>query len=519
MCKDLVVLLLCILLGSGCDDVSEPVSPRVLVVGWDGATYRMVDPLLERGRLPNLQSLLDRGATAELVSTAVPISSAAWVTATTGKTPGQTGVYSFFEALPNSYDVELISSRNNRATPIWRILARRNLRSIVMGVPVTYPPEPIPGVMVGGMLAPFDSVYAHPAALDRRLKQSGFVPDLGMWQRRLPIISPPKVREQLAIKDRFIAELLEEEAWTLAWIVFKSLDVISHASYDGTLDGPVARHYAALDEVLGRLLGQVGAETNVLLVSDHGFNAYGQRFNPRAWLIREGFARLEDDPVAGKRHRGALARARAREHSELRKSLDMARTRAFSSVAEGNYGTIRLNLAGREPLGSVEPGQADAVLDEIEKRLLGTKQPDGSPLVRQVFRTAEFYPGPYSDLLPDLIFEVDPRVVVHVTPSGPVHQRLSKRKADHDRIGILIAAGPDIVRESERFRLSIADLTPTVLQLLELPIYEEMKGRPACELLASCANLRRVAEADAPPDSAAVEAFSTRQATSTSGSR
>src|SRR5262245_65545670 len=97
-----------------------PPAPRLLVVGWDGASYRAIDPLLRAGRLPHLAALIERGTRAELESTIVPISSAAWTAATTGKGPGRTGVFAFHAPVAGSYALELVSARSNRAAPLWR---------------------------------------------------------------------------------------------------------------------------------------------------------------------------------------------------------------------------------------------------------------------------------------------------------------------------------------------------------------------------------------------------------------
>ena len=133
-------LLAALLHGCGSDG-GAPERERLLVVGWDGATFELIDPLLAAGRLPNLARLVERGASAACRSTVVPISSAAWVGAVTGTTPAHHGVYDFFAPLPGSYAVELVSARSNQAPPLWRILGWHGLQSIVFGVPITWPPE------------------------------------------------------------------------------------------------------------------------------------------------------------------------------------------------------------------------------------------------------------------------------------------------------------------------------------------------------------------------------------------
>ena len=123
---------MCCLVGAGCGRPDEPPRPeprRLLLIGWDGATFDLIDPLVREGRLPHLAGLLERGRSARLDSSIVPISSAAWTAAVTGYWPGNSGVYSFFEPIPDSYDVRPVSSHSVRAAPLWRLLSARDTAS------------------------------------------------------------------------------------------------------------------------------------------------------------------------------------------------------------------------------------------------------------------------------------------------------------------------------------------------------------------------------------------------------
>ena len=506
--RSLIALGAACCLGCGSDGKVHVPEHRLLVVGWDGATYRMIDPLLRAGRLPHLASLIERGVSAHLESTVVPISSAAWTGMVTGKNPAQTGVFSFFEPVEGSYEVRVISSRSNRATPIWRTLTRRGLTSVIFGVPVTYPPEPIRGTLVAGMLSPDEADFAWPPAYAGTLRARGFAPDLGMWRREQPILDPAVVERQLALKQEILLELLAREDWSLAWIVFKSLDVLSHQAFDGRVDGRVATLYERLDSILGALLEELGTDVNVLVVSDHGFNAYPVRFHLNSWMIREGFSVLAGGRVASPTGPMPLAEGRARAHKLRMEEFDSSRTRAYSTTSEGNFGSLRLNLAGREPRGAVARDTAQATLEEITARLGELRLPNAAPLVRRVWRSGELYRGRYGELLPDLLFEVDPSVAVVHDGRGPVLQDLEGGVfPDHDRHGILIAAGPDIARDAARSQASVFDVAPTALHLLGLPIYDDLSGVVRAELLRANAKVRKISESRDPPDDPLLRAF------------
>ena len=103
---------LLLLIGS-CSPELGALPPKVLLVGWDGASFELIDPLIKAGRLPNLAGLQARGRSAFLESTRIPISSAAWTSAFSGVGPGETGVFGFFEPTEDKNQVKLISSHSN----------------------------------------------------------------------------------------------------------------------------------------------------------------------------------------------------------------------------------------------------------------------------------------------------------------------------------------------------------------------------------------------------------------------
>ena len=473
--------------------------PRLLVVGWDGASFREVDRLVAAGELPNVARLMRRGVQARLESTIIPISSAAWPSATTGKGPGDTGVYTFFAEKPGSYDVELISSRSNRAAPLWRILSAHGRRSIVFGVPVTYPPEPILGTMVAGMLSPFRAAYTWPPEYADALRARGFEPDLDVWLEARPV-GWDDIERQLAIKEEVLLELLGKDDWDLAFIVFKSLDVVSHLAYGEDFSAYIAPLYRRLDGILGALLEEVGADTNVVLLSDHGFQTYAAGLNLHAWLVEQGFsARKEKVKRFTIDENDTLAVRERQIVLQLRNELDWSRTRAFAAQSEGNYGAIRLNLAGREAEGSLAPEDVERVLVELTAALEALTDEGGKQLVTRVFRGADLHPGPYVGIVPDLLFETDEDWQVF---SDPEEERVLGPYAavvpDHDLYGILVAAGPSFAHVAERGEARIADVAPTALHLLGQPVYAEMTGVVRTELLDLDAPVVVLREADDP---------------------
>lgn len=491
--------LLCLAGSCGGEAPSDEARPRLLVVGWDGASFRMIDRLLAEGRLPHARGLIERGANARLESTVIPISAAAWTSAVTGKGPGDTGVYTFFEPVEGSYDVRLISARSLRAAPIWRILTWRGRRSIVFGVPITYPPEPISGTMVAGMLSPFRSDYAWPPEYASELRGRGFEPDLDVWTEARPV-GWDDFDEQLAIKEAAVLELLARKDWDMAFVVFKSLDVVSHLAYDVDFHEHLGPVYDRLDSILGSLMEEVGPDTNVMLLSDHGFHVYGSGFNLHAWLVEHGFSvRKEKIKRFGIEENDPYALRERQIILQLRNELDWDRTRAFALESEGNFGAIRLNVAGRETEGCVGEDQIAALIEDISAGLRSVVDAEGNPLVTRVFRGSELYPGPHADLVPDLLFEVDPehQVFSDVREArivGPYDIALP----DHDRHGILIAAGPSIRRIAARGDARIADIAPTALHLLGEPVYAEMTGRVFTEMLDDDSSVITLREADDP---------------------
>src|SRR3954471_20204772 len=127
---------------------------KTVIIGLDGATFDIITPLSEAGRLPTLTRLVREGASAPLRSTILPNSFPGWASCTTGTSEGMHGVFSPFIKNAASYGVRAMSGRDIMTRHVWDLLTETGGRSIVLNVPTTYPPEPLNGAMVTGMLTP-----------------------------------------------------------------------------------------------------------------------------------------------------------------------------------------------------------------------------------------------------------------------------------------------------------------------------------------------------------------------------
>jgi predicted AlkP superfamily phosphohydrolase/phosphomutase len=506
---------------------------RVLVVGLDAATWDLVMPWARSGVLPTLERLLRDGVHAPLRSTLPALTPPGWTSAATGRNPGKHNVFNFYRGRAGGLQPAPVTPSDLRSPRVWDIAAQQGLKSVVLRMPLTYPPQESVGVMVSGIMTPKGTEdFVAPAALKSTLEAT--IPRYRME------VDAENLRQ--GDLDTFRADAFDlqrvqtEEAlhclrhtdWDLFWVMSHTLDKLqhffwrymdpSHPAYPGP--GPytdtIRDFHVAFDHALARYLEAIPPETNVVLLSDHGSAPLHTYFCVTNWLAEARFLALQGEGPArrGLAAMGVDSRALVRRlkrlglgwvpklvpralkgqvpqalasFNKIASRIDWSRTRAYCPSAPGSG--LWINLRGREPEGIVSPGaEYERVVRELRERLLAYRDPKtGEPVVTAVHRREEIYHGPYAEGGPDLLVETA-RTVCMIEGLGrsslmPAGRAPEDRTGNHARDGILLAWGPD-VRPGEALETrAIEDVAPTVLYLLGLPVDADMDGRVLTEAI------------------------------------
>lgn len=503
-------------------DEAARTGPRVLIIGLDGASIHLVRPWAEQGELPALSALMARGCWGVLASTIHPITPQAWTTFMTGVNAGEHGVFGFTARKPGSYESQLVNASSIRSPTIWRHLSDAGLRSGVIAVPFTYPPEPVSGFMLSGFDAPASDrrAFSPPELYDEIAREIGpylLHETFPVGKRFDPDSYAADLERSILNRTEISLYLMARRPTHLFMVVFTSTDHVQHLFWrhmergEGQAGRLILDTYRKVDEMIGRLVAAAGPQTNVIVMSDHGAGPLRGVFYLDQWLEDHGFLTRHSSGMAGSARglRSALKRAlppgartylrsrfpglrqRVRSLGEF-SGVDWPRTRAYS---EGMYGNIFVNLKGREPEGIVAPGgECDRLLDQISRELLNLRDPEsGEPLVSRVFRKEELYSGPHVTLAPDLIigwrdYAYFSKKQAERRGQGWFGDELRIEASDyphtgtHRLEGTLIMAGPAF-RGGGRVSASLVDIAPTVLHLLDQPVPEHMEGRVLRETL------------------------------------
>jgi predicted AlkP superfamily phosphohydrolase/phosphomutase len=495
---------------------------RVMILGLDGATWDLLLPMIEQGKMRNLQRAMDMGSWGVLESTLPPLSPVAWTSLVTGKNPGKHGVLDFVR-MQDGRQVP-VDSRSIRAATLWHILSSQGRRVGVVNVPMTYPPEPVNGYMLSGMMTPVDAEdYAYPPGIEERVRASGatYVADPYVKEGR----SEHFLREILHWADQKEAVcrfLLGEHDWDFFMNVIRGPDLVQHYFYNA-LDpghprydrrvsrtfGPLLdRVYDVCDQAIGHRLGMLEDDGLLLIVSDHGFGPASTWFETSRFLIDIGLLTLQTGrglraAIAGRVDLSLLARLdfldlRHRLTTSSRvaagqmldtlfsaPSIDWSRTKAYCCTSDGKG--IRINRQGREPHGIVESEEELAeIRNHLLRELRQLRDPNtGKLVVSDVHFHEELYSGPYAEEAPDLVFSLErgPYVARRPRSARRVFQRISSKDwtGVHRRDGIILAVGRGVREGRELSRCSIVDVAPTVLAAMGLAIPDDMDGVPVQE--------------------------------------
>lgn len=498
-----------------------------IVLGIDGATWDILNPLITNGDLTNLSSLVDDGYTGVLESTFPPVTAPAWLSMATGQNPGKTGVFYFLNrSSSDSFEFEPMGAGDFRSRSFWDVLNAHGRAVGVFNFPMLYPPYDLDsgGFMVSGFGAPEEETLTAPASLQNELDDV----TCG-YEVKVPY-ADPKYADRPAALLRDLYRVLEKRETAIEYLLTEKVPdvffgVISvtdwaqhyfwryhdsdHVLYEPGYDDALADLFARVDETVGHIV-EIATEANatLMVVSDHGFGPVNGTLYSNEWLEHEGF-RVPTPESIGKKLRSryfphlrrvvkpmvsvipvlsdfATSIGRSFRASPL-ENVDLERSIAFAS--EQGYTTGLIYMLNDNP--------------DDRKRVVETLRDlcDTHDLSLAIYAPEDLYHGPKVELAPDVLFEVEgleyavsPRystvdeVVVEKPP-------MPARSGGHRREGIYIVAGPD-VEPADGGERPLLDIAPTILGLESTPIPEEMDGDPMDEAFVNFHPVQRAPLAD-----------------------
>jgi predicted AlkP superfamily phosphohydrolase/phosphomutase len=456
--------------------------PRVAVIGLDCATPAL---LFDRYAdvMPNVRSLMNGSLHGELASITPPITVPAWACAMTGKTPGQLGIYGFRNRKDTTYEgLSIATSLAVKEPTVWDLLGEAGKRSLLIGVPPAYPVKPIEGWRVSCFLTPPSAEqYTWPQDLKAEVEEEvgEYIFDIPNFRQQGAEFVLQQCFEMTRRRFKLARRLAANKPWDFFMMVEMGLDRLHHVFWQycdpehpkyeagNPFESAFEDYYRMLDGEIGSLLEALPDDAVTILMSDHGARAMtgGVCFND--WLIEEGYLTLSE---------------RVDEPTPIGKApIDWTKTTAWGDG--GYYGRLFLNVEGREPDGTIAPGDYERVRDEIAGKLESMQGPEGAPLGNRVIRPQDAYPE-VRGVAPDLLVyfgDLEWRSVGAVNMEGGAtftyENDTGPDGANHDKQGVFVVRGLEGQPTGRADGLNLVDVGPTLMKLYGLPEPEGVQGR------------------------------------------
>jgi len=447
---------------------------KVLVIGLDSAP-----PELLFGKflddLPNIKRILEKSLYGPMKSCIPAITIPAWMVMATGKTPGELGLYGFRHRKHGTYnEIWIANSTMIKEKAVWDYIGEKGKKSIIMGVPPSYPPKKINGYLISCFITPdASSDYTYPKELKKEIENlvGEYIFDVVFRKE-----NRDEVKEGVweMTKQRFeVARyLISEKEWDYFELVEIGLDRIHHAFWkyfdethhlyepNSKYKNVIRDYYKLLDQEIGKLLEHVDLEnTAIVIVSDHGAKKMKGAFAINQWLIEEGYLKVKNKEI--------LREGRQVKFNEL--DVDWEKTIAWGWG--GYYARIFLNVKGREPNGAVPMSKYYDVRDELAEAIKSIRGPNGEKWDTKVYYPEDIYPEARGDR-PDMMVYFDNLYWRSAGTLGYETPYLKENDtgpddAVHSEYGVLSIYLPWL-EKPKQITSSIYDFAPTILSLFRI---------------------------------------------------
>lgn len=477
---------------------------KVFVLGLDGLTFEILNPLIDKGVLPNFARLRREGAWGPLRSTVPPITPAAWMSIATGVKPAKHGVLDFLEVEWQEHQIKLTPlTRRKSGLALWNILSDYQRRVAVVNVPCTYPPEAVNGLMVSGFSTPsLENNFTYPEAFKGELLEA--IPDY-----QIDISSqegeaakhedlPAQVEAMTAKRIKLLNYLLQKEAWDFIFFTFMGPDRLQHAYWPELVAGEPAEIfncYRQIDEALAQIMAWLGPEGLLVVVSDHGFRGTHRLCNinevlGKADLVKfSQSARLKKKVAPLLRRLGVMnlthslyAKVRAQPETgalaseRLVGSVRVEESQAWAlAYARANYASLFLNPATAGQ-AVVKQNLSQALTELVSQ---GIVEPEA---IFTGKRLEEALGGPKSLVMPEAIIMAKPPWSFQGKPRLGTITEETEMVGIHEMEGCFMAWGNGVKAGYLLESATVFDVAPTILYASDLPLESDFDGRPLREL-------------------------------------
>lgn len=445
---------------------------KVAVIGLDGVPASLIFDRF-RDRLPTFRLLMEHGIWGPLKSTDPPITIPAWACMTTGKDPGELGIYGFRNRA--SYDYSPLRASDSsaiKARGIWDYVEDCGGHSILIGIPQTFPAKKHHGITISGFPASRNNEnFTYPPQLNNvldRIAGGTYLEDIREFRNRPLSELATELHQMVERRFRVMGELMITQPWDFLMMVEIAPDRAHHMFWrffdpnhpkyepDTEYEYIIPKFYDYLDSRLNSLLSLMDDDTTVIIVSDHGAMPCEGGVCINRWLIDNGYLFLNRPPS---------------EISRLDPGMvDWSRTTAWSEG--GYYGRIFLNVRNREPQGIIDPENYETFRDELARRLELIDDGHGNFSQNTVLKPDHLY-NELRNTPPDLMIYFDGLKKRALSSVGPTNifvdgDGYSLDDCNHDPYGIFICVDLSDLRYGRKINrnpaaMTYRDLFPLVL--------------------------------------------------------
>ncbi|MGB0388379.1 MAG: alkaline phosphatase family protein [Ardenticatenaceae bacterium] len=459
--------------------------PKVLVIGLDCAEPSLVFDKW-RDELPTFRRLMEHGAYGKLRSAIPCITVPAWSSMLSSKDPGTLGFYGFRNRADYSYNNLNIATGNAvKEKRVWDYLGEVGKKSIVVGVPQTYPVRPINGHLISSFLTPsVNKQYTHPHSLrfeiDQLLQKREYDVDVRHFRTENKDHLLAQIYEMTEKRFKVLNYLIRKKPWDFFMFVEMGVDRIHHAFWKyhdsehhkyepgNKYEDAIKKYYRYIDRHLAGLLKAVDDDTVVLVVSDHGAKRMDGGFCLNQWLYEEGYL--------------AFKHKIPTDHLVPIQELEVDWNKTIAWGAGGYYGRLWLNVDGREPQGLIPAPHYEEVRSEIANKLEALLDHEGRPLKTICYKPEDIYrevrnvPSDLMIYFGDLHWRSvgslgHSSVYTFENDTGP-------DDANHAQDGLIIYHDPKKDSNGKKLHgLQLMDIAPTILDLLDVNVPPDMQGK------------------------------------------